>query len=66
MNALLLPLALVVGQPGDDWKSAEAAYLTYLKKLDDVAHLEVAGAYLEQRQAGNPDDEVLHLVARYG
>ena len=27
MNALLLPLALVVGQPADDWKAAEAAHL---------------------------------------
>jgi hypothetical protein len=45
-------------------ESAEAAYLTYLKKLDDVAHLEVAGAYLEQRQAGNPDDDVLHVIGR--
>ena len=33
MNALLLPLALVVGQPGDDWKTAEAAHLTNIKQV---------------------------------
>ncbi|WP_205248701.1 neuraminidase-like domain-containing protein, partial [Escherichia coli] len=28
---------------------AELAYLHYLRKLDDVAHLEIAGAFLEEK-----------------
>lgn len=47
-----------------DDQAAEDAYLDYLKKLDDVARLEIVGAYLEQRQAGNPDDDVLHVFGR--
>src|SRR4029077_21109102 len=33
MNVLLLPLALVLGQPGDDWKAAEAAHLANIKQV---------------------------------
>ena len=43
---------------------AEEAYLSYLKKLDDVAKLEVVAAYLHQRQPSNPDDDILHVFAR--
>ncbi len=35
--------------------SAELAFLNYLKKLDDVARLEIIGMYLErERLQGNP------------
>ncbi|MEO5900386.1 MAG: neuraminidase-like domain-containing protein, partial [Ilumatobacteraceae bacterium] len=44
--------------------AAELAYLTYLKKLDDVARLHISATYLEQGRAGNPDDDVLHVFAR--
>jgi Neuraminidase-like domain len=43
---------------------AETAYLHYLQKLDDVARLEIAGAYLEPRTAGTTDDDVLHVIGR--
>ncbi|MGE3287479.1 MAG: neuraminidase-like domain-containing protein [Pseudonocardia sp.] len=43
---------------------AEAAYLGYLRKLDDIAKLEIVGAYLDQRRPGNPEDDVLHVVGR--
>jgi hypothetical protein len=43
---------------------AEEAYFSYLKKLDDVAKLEIVAAYLHQRQPGNPDDDILHVFAR--
>jgi hypothetical protein len=43
---------------------AEEAYLSYLKKLDEVARLEIVGAYLEERQPGNQDDDVLHVFGR--
>jgi hypothetical protein len=43
---------------------AEEAYLSYLKKLDDVARLELVAAYLHQRQPSNPDDDVLHVFGR--
>ena len=33
MNALLLPLALAVAQPNDDWKTAEAAHLKNIKQV---------------------------------
>jgi Tol biopolymer transport system component len=33
MNALLLPLALVFGQPGNDWKAAESAHLANIKQV---------------------------------
>lgn len=43
---------------------AETAYLHYLRKLDDVAHLEIAGAYLEEKTPGTTDDDVLHVIGR--
>jgi hypothetical protein len=45
-------------------EAAEDAYLAYLKKLDDVARLEVVGAFLEERQPGQPDEDVLHVFGR--
>jgi TolB protein len=35
MYALLLPLALAVAQPGDDWKTPEAAHLKNIKQVTD-------------------------------
>jgi hypothetical protein len=43
---------------------AETAYHDYLKKLDEVARLEIVGSFLEERQTGNPNDDVLHLFGR--
>jgi Neuraminidase-like domain/Salmonella virulence plasmid 28.1kDa A protein len=43
---------------------AEAAYLDYLKKLDDVARLEIVGMYLQENEAGNGNDDILHLFGR--
>jgi hypothetical protein len=43
---------------------AETAYLQYLRKLDDVAHLEIAGAYLEEKTPGTVDDDILHVIGR--
>jgi ABC toxin N-terminal region/Neuraminidase-like domain/Salmonella virulence plasmid 28.1kDa A protein len=43
---------------------AEDAYLAYLKKLDDVARLEIVGCFLQQRTPGNPDDDILHVIGR--
>lgn len=43
---------------------AETAYLHYLQKLDDVARLEIVGAYLDPRTPGTLDDDVLHVVGR--
>ena len=43
---------------------AETAYLHYLRKLDDVAHLEIAGAYLEEKTPGTTDDDILHVIGR--
>lgn len=45
---------------------AESAYLSYLKKLDDVARLEIVGAFLEEKQPGDADDDVLHVFGRSG
>ncbi len=42
---------------------AEQAYLKYLKKLDDVARLEIAGMYL-QEDPYNKVDNILHLFGR--
>ena len=33
MNALLLPLALTIGQPGDDWKKAEAPHIANITQV---------------------------------
>jgi hypothetical protein len=43
---------------------AENAYLAYLKKLDDVARLEIVGMYLQQGVPNKPDDDVFHVFAR--
>ena len=43
---------------------AEDAYLEYLKKLDDVARLEIVGCFLQQRTPGDPNDDILHVIGR--
>jgi hypothetical protein len=43
---------------------AELAYLHYLRKLDDVARLEIAGAFLEEKTPGTTDDDILHVIGR--
>ncbi|MFC7448962.1 neuraminidase-like domain-containing protein [Rhodococcus daqingensis] len=43
---------------------AEDAYLSYLKKLDDVARLEIVGCHLQQGIPDKTDDDILHLIAR--
>jgi hypothetical protein len=45
---------------------ADEAYFNYLKKLDDVAKLEVVASYLHERKPGDPNDDVLHVFARTG
>ncbi|HEX4423596.1 MAG TPA: neuraminidase-like domain-containing protein, partial [Kofleriaceae bacterium] len=42
---------------------AEDAYLAYLKKLDEVARLELVGSFLQQ-DPSNADNDVLHLFGR--
>lgn len=44
--------------------SAELAFLNYLKKLDDVARLDIAGMYLEENEQVNQDDDILHVFGR--
>ncbi len=43
---------------------AEDAYLSYLKKLDEVARLEVMGCYLQEGKAGTLDDDIIHVFGR--
>ncbi|WP_028978199.1 neuraminidase-like domain-containing protein [Sporocytophaga myxococcoides] len=43
---------------------AEKAYLTYLKKLDEVARLEIVGMYLEENEKGNQNDDIVHVFGR--
>jgi hypothetical protein len=43
---------------------AETAFLHYLKKLDEVARLDIAGMYLDENDQGNPDDDILHVFGR--
>jgi Neuraminidase-like domain/Salmonella virulence plasmid 28.1kDa A protein len=43
---------------------AEEAYFNYLKKLDEVARLEIVGCYLEEQAADTQDDDVLHVFGR--
>lgn len=43
---------------------AETSFLNYLKKLDDVAKLEIAGMYLQENLQGNQNDDILHVFAR--
>lgn len=45
-------------------ESAELAFLNYLKKLDDIAKLEMVGSYLEENEKGNQDDDILHVFGR--
>lgn len=45
-------------------ESAELAFLNYLKKLDDIAKLEMVGMYLEENEQGNQDDDILHVIGR--
>lgn len=45
-------------------ESAELAFLNYLKKLDDIAKLEMVGMYLEENEKGNQDDDILHVIGR--
>jgi hypothetical protein len=43
---------------------AEDAFLAYLKKLDDVARLEIVGMYLQQGVPNKPEDDLFHVFAR--
>jgi hypothetical protein len=45
-------------------ESAELAFLNYLKKLDDIAKLEIVGTYLEENEKGNQEDDILHVIGR--
>lgn len=45
-------------------ESAELAFLNYLKKLDDIAKLEMVGMYLEEDEKNNQDDDILHVIGR--
>jgi peptidoglycan hydrolase-like protein with peptidoglycan-binding domain len=42
--------------------AAEEAYTAYLQRLDEVAHLEVAGTYHQEAYGGTP--EVVHVFGR--
>jgi len=53
---------LLQGEVTDE--SAELAFLNYLKKLDDIAKLEIVGMYLEENEQNNQDDDILHVFAR--
>jgi len=53
---------LLQGEVTDE--SAELAFLNYLKKLDDIAKLEMVGMYLEEDEAKNQDDDILHVFGR--
>jgi hypothetical protein len=43
---------------------AETALLNYLEKLDDVSKLEISGMYLQENEAGNESDDILHVFGR--
>jgi hypothetical protein len=43
---------------------AETALLNYLEKLDDVSKLEISGLYLQENEAGNESDDILHVFGR--
>jgi hypothetical protein len=43
---------------------AETAFLNYLKKLDDIATLEVAGMFVQENEQGNQDDDIIHVFGR--
>lgn len=53
---------LLQGEITDE--SAELAYLNYLKKLDDIAKLEIVGMYLEEKIASEQNDDILHVFGR--
>ena len=43
---------------------AELSFLNYLKKLDDIARLEIVGTYVEEREKANQFDDILHVFGR--
>ena len=43
---------------------AETALLNYLEKLDEVSKLEISGLYLQENEAGNESDDILHVFGR--
>lgn len=45
-------------------QSAELAFLNFLKKVDDVARLEVTGIFLQQNGPGRADDDIVHVFGR--
>lgn len=53
---------LMQGEITDE--AAELAFLNYLKKLDDIAKLEIVGMYLEEKEALYQTDDVLHVISR--
>jgi hypothetical protein len=53
---------LLQGEVTDE--SAELAFLNYLKKLDDIAKLEMVGMYLEEDEVNNQNDDILHVFGR--
>jgi hypothetical protein len=52
---------LLQGDITDD--RASAALTSYLTRLEEVAHLEPCGVYVDEQQAGSADD-VVHVIAR--
>lgn len=44
--------------------AAATALVHYLEKLDEVAKLEICGMYYEEGEAGNPADDVVHVIGR--
>ena len=45
-------------------ESAELAFLNYLKKLDDIAKLDIVGMYLQENEEKNQYDDILHVIGR--
>jgi hypothetical protein len=43
---------------------AETALLNYLEKLDDVSKLEISAMYLQENEADNESDDILHVFGR--
>ncbi len=43
---------------------AEDAYFQYLKKLDDVARLEIVGVHLQEGVPGKTEDDIVHVFGR--
>ena len=43
---------------------AETALLNYLEKLDEVSKLEISGMYLQENEANNESDDILHVFGR--